>query len=70
MPTRRAGNETKDSALGIVGVCFIALAIYIAYEAASDLIGRKAPEHSIPGIVLACVSLHGRDQRLTALGRY
>jgi divalent metal cation (Fe/Co/Zn/Cd) transporter len=40
-----------------VGACFIALAIYIAYEAASDLIGRKTSEHSILGIVLACVSL-------------
>jgi len=53
-----------------MSVLRFALAIYIAYQAASDLIGRKAPEHSIPGIVLACVSLQGRDQRLTALGRY
>jgi divalent metal cation (Fe/Co/Zn/Cd) transporter len=40
-----------------VGICFIALAIYIAYEAVSDLVGRRSPEHSIPGIVLACISL-------------
>src|SRR5437660_2184425 len=46
-----------------MSVLRFALAIYIAYQAASDLIGRKAPEHSIPGIVLACVSLQGRDQR-------
>jgi divalent metal cation (Fe/Co/Zn/Cd) transporter len=51
----RERNERLS--LRIVGACFIALAIYIAYEAASDLISRKAPEHSIPGIVLACVSL-------------
>jgi divalent metal cation (Fe/Co/Zn/Cd) transporter len=50
----RERNERLS--LRIVGVCFIALAIYIAYEAASDLIGRKTPEHSIPGILLACVS--------------
>ena len=43
--------------LRIVGVCFIALAIYVACEAITDLIGRKAPEHSLPGIVLACISL-------------
>src|SRR5438309_1740336 len=27
------------------------------YEGVSDLIGKKAPEHSIPGLALACVSL-------------
>jgi divalent metal cation (Fe/Co/Zn/Cd) transporter len=32
-------------------------AAYIAYESALDLWSRRAPEHSIPGIVLACVSL-------------
>lgn len=29
----------------------------VCYESMSDLVTRKAPEHSIPGIVLACVSL-------------
>jgi divalent metal cation (Fe/Co/Zn/Cd) transporter len=43
--------------LRIVGACFLVLAAYIAFESVSDLIGRKAPEHSIPGIVLACASL-------------
>jgi divalent metal cation (Fe/Co/Zn/Cd) transporter len=41
----------------IVGVCFIALAVYVAYESVFDLVGRKAPQHSFAGIVLACVSL-------------
>lgn len=44
-------------ALRIVGVCFIALAIYIGYESLGDLIRRHAPEHSLPGIVLAALSL-------------
>ena len=52
---RRERNERLS--LKIVGLCFIALAIYITYESGSDLIQRKAPEHSIPGIILACVSL-------------
>ena len=52
---KRERNEHLS--LRIVGVCFVALAIYVAYEAVTDLIGRKAPEHSLPGIVLACVSL-------------
>lgn len=52
---RRERNEQLS--LGIVGVCFIALALYIAYEGVSDLVRRTAPAHSIPGIVLASVSL-------------
>ena len=52
---RRERNE--QLALKIVGSCFVALASYIAYESTMDLWSRKAPEHSVPGIVLACVSL-------------
>jgi divalent metal cation (Fe/Co/Zn/Cd) transporter len=52
---RRELNERR--ALKILGVCFLLLAAYIAYESALDLWSRRAPEHSIPGIVLACVSL-------------
>jgi divalent metal cation (Fe/Co/Zn/Cd) transporter len=52
---RRELNERR--ALRIVGICFLFLAAYIAYESASDLWSRRSPEHSIPGIVLACVSL-------------
>jgi len=52
---RREVNERR--ALRIVGACFLLLAAYIAYESALDLWSRRAPEHSIPGIVLACVSL-------------
>ena len=52
---RRERNERR--ALKIIGACFLALAAYITYESAMDLWAKKAPEHSIPGIVLACVSL-------------
>jgi len=52
---QRERNERLS--IRIVGACFIALAIYVVYEALTDLINRKAPEHSIPGIILACVSL-------------
>src|SRR5437667_6119088 len=52
---RRELNERR--ALRIVGVCFLLLAAYIAYESVLDLWFRRAPEDSIPGIVLACVSL-------------
>jgi divalent metal cation (Fe/Co/Zn/Cd) transporter len=43
--------------LRMVGACFLSLAAYVGYEAASNLVERKAPEHSLPGIILACVSL-------------
>lgn len=51
----RERNERLS--LRIVGVCFLALSAYIAYESVSDLISRKAAEHSLPGIILAVVSL-------------
>jgi len=52
---RRPRNEKL--ALRIVGVCFLVLAAYIAYDSISDLWSKRAPEHSIGGIVLACASL-------------
>ena len=52
---RREANERI--ALRVVGLCFLALAVYVAAESIVDLVRRHAPEHSIPGIVLACFSL-------------
>jgi len=54
----RERRERNDRvALRVVGLCFLALAAYVGYESLWDLIRQKAPQHSIPGIVLACVSL-------------
>jgi divalent metal cation (Fe/Co/Zn/Cd) transporter len=50
-------ERNENLSLRIVGVCFLALALYILYEGAADLTTKTAPQHSIPGIVLACVSL-------------
>lgn len=50
-------ERSERLALRTVGACFLALAAYITYESAMDLWSKKAPAHSIPGIVLACVSL-------------
>jgi divalent metal cation (Fe/Co/Zn/Cd) transporter len=50
-------HRSDKRALRIVGLCFIALAVYIAYESGLDLLRHRAPEHSVAGIVLACVSL-------------
>jgi divalent metal cation (Fe/Co/Zn/Cd) transporter len=52
---QRRRNEKR--ALRIVGLCFLALAAYIAYESLSALVRHHAPEQSVPGIVLACASL-------------
>jgi divalent metal cation (Fe/Co/Zn/Cd) transporter len=52
------GRERNEQfSLRIVGVCFMALAVYITYESISDILRGKPPEHSIPGIALACISL-------------
>jgi divalent metal cation (Fe/Co/Zn/Cd) transporter len=50
-------ERNEKLSLAIVGVCFLALAVYVGYESISDLVSRKAPEHSVPGILLACASL-------------
>jgi divalent metal cation (Fe/Co/Zn/Cd) transporter len=50
-------ERIEQVTLRIVGACFLSLATYVGYEAASNLFGKKAPEHSLPGIILACVSL-------------
>ena len=44
-------------ALRVIGVCFLALAAYIAVDATRSLIGRAAPDRSLFGIVIAAVSL-------------
>jgi divalent metal cation (Fe/Co/Zn/Cd) transporter len=54
-PVRR--ERVERISLRIVGACFIALAAYVAYEAAMALIHQEAPQRSIVGIVLAAVSL-------------
>jgi divalent metal cation (Fe/Co/Zn/Cd) transporter len=38
-------------------VSFLLLAAYVAYEATHNLWKREAPEHSIPGIIIASASL-------------
>jgi len=54
-PDRRERIELVS--LRIVGVCFLALAAYVAYEAVSDLLHREAPQRSLVGITLAVASL-------------
>ena len=50
-------EQAERVSLRIIGVSFLALATYVGYEAVRDLWQRQAPEHSIPGIVIATLSL-------------
>ena len=53
----RNRDRVEQTTLRIVGACFLALAAYVGYEALSNLLEKKPSEHSLPGIILACVSL-------------
>ncbi|MGZ4814365.1 MAG: cation transporter [Terriglobales bacterium] len=50
-------ERVEQIALRLVGVSFLLLAAYVAYEALSTLLKRDIPEHSVAGIVLAVASL-------------
>jgi divalent metal cation (Fe/Co/Zn/Cd) transporter len=70
-PSRR--GQVERTTLRIVGACFIALAVYILYESGSTLIQHDSPERSIPGIIVAAVSvvvmpLLARAKRRVAAG--
>ena len=50
-------ERAERTALRIVGWCFAALALYIAYESGLTLLTRREPEHSVAGIVVAAASV-------------
>ena len=54
-PARRERAEAVS--VRIVGICFLVLALYIAYDSVRMLLLREAPERSLPGIALAIASL-------------
>ena len=54
---RGAGEDRERLALRLIAVSFFALAIYVLIESARDLLLRAEPHESVPGIVLAGVSL-------------
>lgn len=64
-------ERSERIALKIVGLCFVVLAVYVSYESLEGLIASEAPERTIPGIVLAAVSvvvmpILARSKRLVA----
>jgi len=55
---QRLGEEEAESrAVKVVGATFFTLAAYVGYEAISDLWLRQPPKFSLPGAILAAVSL-------------
>jgi divalent metal cation (Fe/Co/Zn/Cd) transporter len=53
----RDSERREQIALKLVGVSFLALAAYVAYDAAASLIRREPPEASYVGVGLAALSL-------------
>lgn len=58
----RADDESRREkmewiALRVVGVSFVALALYVGFEATSSLVRKEPPGPSLTGIVLAAVSV-------------
>lgn len=50
-------ERVERRALKLVGVSFLLLAAYVAFDSAKSLIGREAPEQSPIGIAVAVMSL-------------
>ena len=50
-------ERAEQVALKVVGVSFLALAAYVAFDAIKSLAGREPPETSYVGIALAALSL-------------
>ena len=53
--SRRERAERRT--LRLIGIAFLLLAGYVAVDAAGALVARRAPDRSLPGIVLAVLSL-------------
>jgi divalent metal cation (Fe/Co/Zn/Cd) transporter len=50
-------ERTEKVALRAVGICFLVLAVYVAFEGINTLLRHEAPQRSLPGILLASASL-------------
>ncbi|HZS07676.1 MAG TPA: cation transporter [Blastocatellia bacterium] len=53
----RRRERAEKISLRVVGICFLALALYVAADSVKSLITHEPPERSVPGILLAAVSL-------------
>lgn len=50
-------EERERRALRLVGISFLILAAYVAWEATHSLLSREEPHASLPGIILAALSV-------------
>lgn len=50
-------ERVEAISLRIVGVLFVSLAVYVTQDSVMSLLRREAPDESLPGIVLAALSL-------------
>lgn len=50
-------ERIESMALKAVGICFLVLALYVAYDSITSLVRHQAPDESILGIGLAITSL-------------
>ena len=50
-------RKGEKKALFFVGITFFLLAAYVGYESISKLLSREVPQESLPGIVIACLSI-------------
>jgi len=50
-------QHAERTTLRFVGVCFIALALYIVYESAATLIRDEGAKPTIPGIIIAAAAI-------------
>ncbi len=50
-------ERAEHRALRLVGVCFLALAAYVAYDSIQGLVRHEAPQESFFGIAIAVASL-------------
>lgn len=50
-------EKVERRALKLVGISFLLLAAYVAFDSIKSLIAREAPERSILGVVIAMLSL-------------
>ena len=56
-PSDLRREQAERLTLKIVACCFLALAAYIFFDAASALMKHGAPEKSLPGIVIAAMAV-------------
>ncbi len=53
----RRREHVERTAQRLVGASFLLLAVYVVVDALSTLLKRRAPEHSLPGILVAVAAL-------------